>query len=78
MPRFVPLLASLVLMCTLGAAPPVAPDKGIGDVHRDISCGADANARFDRGPALLHNFWLLFKSSHKSHELTYRAIVLVL
>lgn len=23
----------------------------------DIACGADANARFDRGLALLHNFW---------------------
>jgi tetratricopeptide (TPR) repeat protein len=23
----------------------------------DISCGADANVRFDRGLALLHNFW---------------------
>src|SRR6202171_194888 len=50
-------LASLTLACTLGAAPPAAPEHGIGSVHMDISCGADANARFDRGLALLHNFW---------------------
>jgi tetratricopeptide (TPR) repeat protein len=49
--------ASLILACTLGAAPPAAPDRGIGSVHMDISCGADASARFDRGLALLHNFW---------------------
>ncbi|MDB5070131.1 MAG: tetratricopeptide repeat protein [Candidatus Eremiobacteraeota bacterium] len=57
MRRFTPVLASLLLACTLGAAPPAAPDKGIGSVHMDISCGADASARFDRGLALLHNFW---------------------
>ena len=50
-------LAFLILACTMGAAPPTAPERGIGSVHMDISCGADANARFDRGLALLHNFW---------------------
>ena len=55
-PRFfVPVF--LVVACTLGAAPPVAPERGIGNVHMPISCGADANAQFDRGLALLHNFW---------------------
>jgi tetratricopeptide (TPR) repeat protein len=57
MRRFTPVLASLLLACTLGAAPPTAPERGIGSVHMDISCGADASARFDRGLALLHNFW---------------------
>jgi tetratricopeptide (TPR) repeat protein len=51
------LTASLVLAFTLGAAPPDAPEKGIGNVHMPISCGADANARFDRGLALMHSFW---------------------
>ena len=51
------LLLALVLSGTLGAAPPAAPEHGIGNVHMAISCGADANARFDRGLALLHNFW---------------------
>jgi len=39
-------LASLLLACTLAAGPPAAPEHGIGNVHMDISCGADANARF--------------------------------
>jgi tetratricopeptide (TPR) repeat protein len=55
--RRLPWLASLLLIGALGAAPPTAPEHGIGNVHMDISCGADANARFDRGLALLHNFW---------------------
>jgi hypothetical protein len=57
MRRRLAIVASLVLTCTLGAAPPVAPLAGIGSVHMEISCGADAGARFDRGLALLHNFW---------------------
>jgi tetratricopeptide (TPR) repeat protein len=48
------LPVSVILACTLGAAP---PEHGIGTVHMEISCGADASARFDRGLALLHNFW---------------------
>ena len=36
-------------VCSLGASPPVAPERGIGNVHMPISCGSDANARFDRG-----------------------------
>lgn len=57
MRRFSLLPASLILACTLGAAPPAAPEHGIGTVHMEISCSADASARFDRGLALLHNFW---------------------
>ena len=57
MRRGLRLLLALVLAGTLGAAPPTAPGQGIGSVHMAISCGADANARFDRGLALLHNFW---------------------
>ncbi len=57
MSRRLPWLASLLLIGALGAGPPAAPERGIGNVHMDISCGADANARFDRGLALLHNFW---------------------
>jgi tetratricopeptide (TPR) repeat protein len=57
MRRSLPWLASLFLVVTLGAAPPTAPERGIGSVHMEISCGADASARFDRGLALLHNFW---------------------
>src|ERR1700694_4197611 len=57
MRRHLPLLVSLTFLCTLGAAPPGAPERGIGTVHMEVSCGADASARFDRGLALLHNFW---------------------
>ncbi|MDQ6943349.1 MAG: hypothetical protein M3169_12655, partial [Candidatus Eremiobacteraeota bacterium] len=57
MSRRLTWVASLLLMGALGAGPPAAPEHGIGNVHMDISCGADANARFDRGLALLHNFW---------------------
>ena len=57
MPRRLRILLALALGGTLGAAPPTAPEHGIGAVHMAISCGADANARFDRGLALLHNFW---------------------
>ncbi|HWT05091.1 MAG TPA: hypothetical protein VN224_04995 [Xanthomonadales bacterium] len=57
MSRRLPWVASLLLIGALGAGPPAAPEHGIGNVHMDISCGADANARFDRGLALLHNFW---------------------
>ena len=57
MQRFRAGVSALVLACTLGAAPPAAPEHGIGSVHMPISCGADAGARFDRGLALLHNFW---------------------
>jgi hypothetical protein len=57
MSRRLPWVASLLLIGVLGAGPPAAPEHGIGNVHMDISCGADANARFDRGLALLHNFW---------------------
>jgi tetratricopeptide (TPR) repeat protein len=57
MRRRLPLLASLMLVTTLGAAQPAAPEHGIGNVHMEISCGGAAGARFDRGLALLHNFW---------------------
>jgi tetratricopeptide (TPR) repeat protein len=51
------LLSSFVLAATLGVGPPGAPEHGIGNVHMPISCGPDANARFDRGLALMHSFW---------------------
>ena len=36
---------------------PMGPDDNIGHVHFPISCGADAQTKFDRGVALLHSFW---------------------
>jgi tetratricopeptide (TPR) repeat protein len=57
MSRRLPWLASLLLIGALGVGPPAAPEHGIGNVHMGISCGADANARFDRGLALMHSFW---------------------
>ncbi|MEA2783990.1 MAG: hypothetical protein QOF71_94 [Candidatus Eremiobacteraeota bacterium] len=57
MSRHFAWIASLLVISTLGASPPAAPEHGIGNVHMEISCGPDANARFDRGLALVHSFW---------------------
>src|SRR5262249_61891926 len=33
------------------------PEEGLGRAHMDISCAAAAAQEFDKGLALLHNFW---------------------
>jgi len=58
-------LAACVLMVaiapvTLFAQPTSAPQRpiaGLGHTHMDIGCAAGVSADFDRGLALLHNFW---------------------
>src|SRR5438874_3370421 len=37
--------------------PPERPIAGLGHTHMDISCAPGVSADFDRGLALLHNFW---------------------
>jgi tetratricopeptide (TPR) repeat protein len=62
LPRFL-LLASGVLayaILALGDASQRAvpgADEGFGRVHMEISCAPAVAAEFDRGLALLHNFW---------------------
>ena len=47
----------LVAVCVQPARAVEAPKTGAGTVHMPISCPADVAADFDRGLALLHNFW---------------------
>ena len=58
-------VAACLLMLSLAPAtlyaqstrPPERPIAGLGHAHMDISCAPGVSADFDRGLALLHNFW---------------------
>src|SRR5271154_1250737 len=58
-----PFLATTVVALAIlaHAKPPQHPvpaaDEGFGRVHMEISCAPAVAAEFDRGLALLHNFW---------------------
>jgi hypothetical protein len=47
----------LVVASTLAAQDEAQPPQQLGKVHFPVSCGAGAQAQFDRAVALLHSFW---------------------
>lgn len=58
---FAPLAAASLAACPLlcaaaGPAPALAPER-LGTVSFKVSCSASVQADFDRGVALLHDFW---------------------
>jgi hypothetical protein len=48
--------AAIALLATPALAHPQSIEK-LGEVRFDTSCNADAQAKFNRGMALLHSFW---------------------
>lgn len=50
------LAASPLLCAAAGPAPALAPER-LGTVSFKVSCSASVQADFDRGVALLHDFW---------------------
>src|SRR5690242_3842677 len=53
-------LMLVIAPVALSAQPTRAPERpiaGLGHAHMDVSCAPAVAADFDRGLALLHNFW---------------------
>jgi predicted Zn-dependent protease len=54
------LLIFIITLCDASAQHDhsyTGPEEGLGKVHMEISCSIEASKEFDRGLALLHNFW---------------------
>ena len=56
-PRFLALLTLLLCTCSLLAVGQAVPNEKLGAVHFPVSCAASQQMPFDRGVALLHDFW---------------------